>query len=44
MIGERDERAVLLDLVGDLLGLLDLEELRAGMLYRRTRTQWRTPA
>jgi DNA-binding CsgD family transcriptional regulator len=32
MIGERDERAVLLDLVGELLGLLELEELRAGML------------
>jgi DNA-binding NarL/FixJ family response regulator len=32
MIEERDERAVLLDLVGELLGLLDLEELRAGML------------
>jgi DNA-binding NarL/FixJ family response regulator len=32
MIGERDERAVLLDLVGELLGLLDLEEFRAGML------------
>src|SRR4051794_5530450 len=32
MIDGRDERDVLLDLVGEVLGLLDMDELQAGLL------------
>jgi DNA-binding CsgD family transcriptional regulator len=38
MLGEADEGTVLLDLVGEVVGLLDLDELRRGLLGALRRT------